>query len=374
MTKKILFITAPIGAGHIKAAQAVSQTIKAIHPDFQTEICNVFDFFHPTIGNTILKTYLKILGIFPQAYGAMYSWGNQSSLALYGREIVSQFLARRMVDYINSFQPSVIVCTHATPAGLVAWSKRKGLLNVPAAAIITDFVIHRLWVYQEIDHYFVSHEKMVEYLNKYAIAREAVTVTGIPVSTVFSQPSNRVAILKRLTLHQDRKTILIMGGGAGILPMDEILERCVELDKPVQFIAIAGKNKQLYNKLSKFESSTKHPIRILGYVDNVDELMSVADILISKPGGMSTSEALALGLPLIIYRPIPGQEEANTRYLLDNKAALRADSLPELMAVIQTLMFEGNDELLNLQQQAIRIGRPNAAKDIAKFLVKNYFY
>ncbi|WP_371368950.1 Processive diacylglycerol beta-glucosyltransferase [Sporomusa rhizae] len=374
MAKKILFITAPIGAGHIKAAQAVSQTVTASHPDLQTEICNVFDFFHPIIGNTILKTYLKILGIFPQAYGAMYSWGNQSELALYGREIVSRFLARRMVNYIDSFQPSVIVCTHATPAGLVAWSKRKGLLSVPAAAIITDFVIHRLWVYPEMDRYFVSHENMVEYLNGYGIARKSVTITGIPVGTSFSRPCDRVEVLKSLTLHQDRKTILIMGGGAGILPMDEILEMCDQLDKPLQFIAIAGKNKQLYNKLSKFESNSKHPIKVLGYVDNVNEIMSAADILISKPGGMSTSEALALGLPLIIYRPIPGQEEANTRYLLDNKAALRADSLPELMAVMRNLLFADNDELVNLQQQAVRIGRPNAANDIAEFLVKAYFY
>lgn len=374
MAKKILFITAPIGAGHIKAAQAVSQTITASHPDLQTEICNVFDFFHPIIGNTILKTYLKILGIFPQAYGAMYSWGNQSELALYGREIVSRFLARRMVNYIDSFQPSVIVCTHATPAGLVAWSKRKGLLSVPAAAIITDFVIHRLWVYPEMDRYFVSHENMVEYLNGYGITRKSVTITGIPVGTPFGRPCDRVEVLKSLTLHQDRKTILIMGGGAGILPMDEILEMCDQLDKPLQFIAIAGKNKQLYNKLSKFESNSKHPIKVLGYVDNVNEIMSAADVLISKPGGMSTSEALALGLPLIIYRPIPGQEEANTRYLLDNKAALRADSLPELMAVMRNLLFADNDELVNLQQQAVRIGRPNAANDIAEFLVKDYFY
>ncbi len=371
---KVLFISAPIGAGHIRAAQAVSHMLKTSIPACQTELCNVFDFFHPVIGQTILRTYLKILDTFPQAYGTMYSWGNQSRLALLGRELVSQFLAGRMVNYINKFQPSVIVCTHATPAGLVAWIKKKGLLTVPAVAIVTDFVTHRLWVYPEFDRYFVAHAGMAEYLGKFGIPEESVTVTGIPVSHYFSQRSDRSQILNRLKLDQGRKTILIMGGGAGVLPMDKILETCMGIDKPLQFIAIAGNNQQLYRRLTRFEASARHPVRVLGYIDNVHEVMSAADLLISKPGGMSASEALALGVPLIIYRPIPGQEEANTRYLLDSRAALRADSLSELKNILLSLMFGDNAELSSLQQQAASIGRPNAAKNIADLLVNNFFY
>lgn len=370
---KVLFISAPIGAGHIRAAQAVSHMLRTNDPSCQTELCNVFDFFHPAIGQTILKTYLKILKIYPKAYGKMYNWGNQSQIALFGRELVSRFLAGRMANYINKFQPSVIVCTHATPAGLVAWIKKKGMLTVPAVAIVTDFVIHRLWVYPEFDRYFVAHAGMAEYLGKYGIAQESVSVTGIPVSQSFSRPSDRSQILKQLKLDPDRKTVLIMGGGAGVLPMDEILAACMEIDKPLQFVAIAGNNHQLYRRLTQLETSAKHRVRVLGFIDNVHEVMSATDILISKPGGMSASEALALGVPLVIFRPIPGQEEANTRYLLNSRAALRADSMIELKQILLDTMFGNNTELSSLRRQAAATGQPNAAKNIAEFLVENYF-
>lgn len=370
----VLFMSAPIGAGHIRAAQAVSQMLKITNPACKTELCNVFDFFHPAIGQTILKSYLRLLDIFPQAYGSMYSWGNQSQMALLGRDLISRLLARRMANYICNFQPSVIVCTHATPAGLVAWCKKNGLLTVPAIGIITDFVIHRLWVYPEFDHYFVAHTGMVEYLSKYGIAHKSVTVSGIPISLAFSQPIDSSQVLRNLNLSQDRKTILLMGGGAGVLPMDRILEMCMEIDKPLQFITIAGNNRQLYRKLMRMATSSKHPVRVLGYIDNVHEIMSAVDLLISKPGGMTVSEALALGVPLIIYRPIPGQEEANTSYLLARRAALRADSLPELKTILQNLMAGEQAELSRLQHQAAALGCPDATKSIAEFLVKKYFY
>ncbi|SMC66950.1 MGDG synthase family glycosyltransferase [Sporomusa malonica] len=370
---RVLFISAPIGAGHIRAAQAVSQMLK-VNYSCHTELCNIFDFFHPAIGQTILKTYLKILDIFPQAYGTMYGWGNQNNLALFGRELVSQVLAGRMLDYINKIQPSVIVCTHATPAGMVAWLKKKCLVTVPTAAIITDFVVHRLWVYPEFDHYFVAHSAMAEYLSQHGVESTSVAITGIPVSDSFIQPSDKDQVLDKLGLTRDRKTILIMGGGAGVLPMDEILKLCAQIDRPVQLIAVAGKNQQLYRKLVLLESVIGHPVKVLSYVDNVHELMSIADLLISKPGGMSASEALAMGVPLVIYRPIPGQEEANTRYLLGSSAAVRADSLSELKSILVNLLFEGNNDFISLRQQAALLGRPTAAKDIADIIAKKLIF
>ncbi len=367
---RVLFISAPIGAGHFKAAQSVSQLLR-LHHSCHTEVCNIFDFCHPFIGRTILTCYLKILATFPQVYGTMYGWGNQSRLALLGRELVSQLLARRMVDYIKEFQPAVIVCTHATPAGLVAWLKKKGLITVPAAAIVTDFVAHRLWVYPELEHYFVAHLAVAEYLSQQGITSRSIVATGIPVSEYFSQPGNKDQILAELSFTPDRKTILVMGGGAGILPMAEILALCDQIDRPLQIIAITGKNQSLYRRLSQWQATSRHPVRVFGFVDNVHELMRAADILISKPGGMSSAEALTMGVPLVIYRPIPGQEEANTRYLLSNGAALRADSLTELATILNKL-FITEDEFVTLRRQAALLGRPHAAENIADFLAEYY--
>lgn len=369
VNKRILFISAPIGAGHIKAAQAVSQILQGKHA-CQTKLCNVFDFFPPAIGQLILKIYLKILAVFPAIYGTAYGWGNQSRVALFGRELISRFLAKRMLNYINEFQPAFIVCTHATPAGLVAWLKKQGLITVPTAAVITDFIVHRLWVYSEIDYYFVAHSAMSHYLQQYGIAADAIAVTGIPVSNNFSQPNCRDELIDKFKLSQKRKTILIMGGGAGVLPIAKILKVCEQIDRPLQLIAVAGKNQLLYQELVQLATVNKHPVKVLGFIDNVHEFMSVADLFISKPGGMSSAEALAKVVPLIIFRPIPGQEEANTRFLLDNHVALRADSLPELRAVINRLLFEDNSELAALRRQAALLGQPNAAADIAAIIAE----
>jgi len=371
-SKRVLFISAPVGAGHIRAAQAVSRMLNVNH-DCHTELCNIFDLFHPVIGKTILNTYLKTLDVFPDLYGSMYGWGNRSNLALAGRELVSQAFAGRMLKYINKFQPTAIVCTHATPAGLVAWLKKKKLITIPAAAVITDFVVHRLWVYPEFDHYFVAHSAMVRYLSQYGITPQSVFVTGIPVSEHFVQPCDKHQVLDKLKLAADRKTILIMGGGAGVLSMDEIVQLCNQLDSPVQLVAVAGKNEQLYWKLVRLEATCRHPVKALGYVANVHELMCIADLLISKPGGMSAAEALVKGLPLVVYRPIPGQEDANTRYLIDNAAACRADSLPELKNLLIRLLDDNNSEMLHLRQQSTLLGQPEAAQKIAKIIAECYF-
>ncbi|WP_425060843.1 Processive diacylglycerol beta-glucosyltransferase [Sporomusa carbonis] len=370
---RVLFISAPIGAGHIKAAQAVSRMMEVSLPDTKTELCNIFDFFSPAIGQTILNTYLKILDVLPQAYGTLYSWGNQSRLALWGRELISQFLARYMLDYIEKFQPSVIVCTHATPAGLVAWLKKRQLLTIPAVAVITDFVVHRLWVYSELDHYFVAHTGMAEYLEQYGISPQNISITGIPVSHSFNQSWDRRQLLNKLELAGDRKNVLIMGGGAGILPMEEIFTLCAQIDIPLQLMAVTGKNQHLYRKLNCLKQTMPHPVKVFGYVDNIYELMAAADLLISKPGGMSVSEALALGVPLIIYRPIPGQEEANTNYLLNSGAALRADSVGELKFILTRLLLPDSNELSIMRRQALTIGHPTACKDITGIIANRYF-
>lgn len=367
--KRILFISAPIGAGHIRAAQAVSQVLTMKHA-CETELCNVFDFFPPTIGQAILAIYLKILTVCPALYGTAYGWGNQSRMALVGRELISRFLAKRMLTYINEYQPAVIVCTHATPAGLVAWLKKKRLVTVPTVAIVTDFVVHRLWVYSEIDYYFVAHLALADYLRQYGIAADSIAATGIPVSNKFSQPNTKEGLMAKLKLSQGRKNILIMGGGAGVLPIDKILNLCNQIDRPLQLIAIAGKNQSLYRELVQIAATARHPVKVLGYIDNVHEYMSVADLLISKPGGMSSAEALTKAVPLVIFRPIPGQEEANTQFLLDCHVAFRADSLPELQAILVRLLFTENDDLLVLHKQAALFGRPDAAADIAEIIAQ----
>ena len=366
---RILFISAPVGAGHIKAAEAVRLALCKYNVHIETKMANVFDFFNPFIGKTILNIYLRILEKFPQMYGMAYNWGNESYLALAGRKIISSYLARRMEKYILQYNPSVIVCTHATPAGLVAFLIKKKMVNITVVAVVTDFVVHRLWIYPEIQRYIVANSTMRDFLVQYGIQNNNIEVMGIPVDEKFSVVPDKEHILNELQLNLNVKTILIMGGGAGMLPMDDIVQCCENIDMILQIIVVTGNNRKMYNELLKLQPMLRKKVKILGYVDNINELMSVSDLIISKPGGMTSAETLCQGLPMLIYRPIPGQEEGNTNYLVQCRAALRVDCLEEIQVIIKRLFIEEPEQLMALKQNALAISQPIAAKKIAEYIL-----
>lgn len=369
---RVLFISAPIGAGHIKAAQAVARALQEMDASCATQMVNVFDFLPPLLGRLILGSYLKVLDLFPQLYALMYGWGNVSPLALWGRRIVSRLLANRLERYLSDWKPDLVVCSHATPAGLVADLAARKRLNVPTVAVVTDYVVHRLWVYPEIEQYVVAHEELSDFLAGYGIAKTRVACNGIPVSAQFGvdQPTERKAVLRELTLSEARKTVLLMGGGAGLLPMESILAAALEAMPEVQWIAVAGKNKALFQRLQELQKKWPEQLRAFGYHDQVHRLMDAADLLVSKPGGLTVAEALCEKLPIIIYRPIPGQEEANTAYLLKQQVALRAESTQEIIAMLRRLLYEQPSELEMMTVKAQQLGRPNAAAEVADWIYK----
>nr|WP_092068380.1 glycosyltransferase [Dendrosporobacter quercicolus]NSL47075.1 glycosyltransferase [Dendrosporobacter quercicolus DSM 1736]SDL75094.1 processive 1,2-diacylglycerol beta-glucosyltransferase [Dendrosporobacter quercicolus] len=369
---KVLFISAPVGAGHVRAAAAINQALNKLRPDTATSIVNVFDFFSQFWGQALLKAYLQCLRFFPGSYGKMYGWGNTSRLALWGREAVSAFFAGRMLHYIELTSPALIVCTHATPAGLVAYLKKHHKINIPAIAVVTDFVVHRLWIYPEIDCYFVANEELLAELERFHITPAQSHVAGIPIDSAFSQPPARDQLMGRLGLCAAKKTILMMGGGAGILPMQEIALALNRLAAAIQVIVVTGQNDKLHKDLENIKPKLTFDLKITGFVDNVAELMAVADVLISKPGGMTAAEALSSRLPLIIYRPIPGQEEGNSKFLLARRVAMRAESVEDLLALLHELFTDGNDTLAVMRKNTVRIARPEAAREIAATITARY--
>lgn len=366
---RILFISTPVGAGHTRAAQAVQQAVQRIDPYSETQLVNMFDFFSPVIGRTILRLYLLILRLYPSLYGSMYDWGNNSVAALAGRDVINRYLAAKMFKFIRQYNPDAIVCTHATPAGLTACLRRSGHIRIPVFAVITDFVLHRLWVYEEIDHYYVSHSLLQEQLHQLGISQEKSLVAGIPVSAEFACLRRNEELLQQFQFTSNLPVILIMGGGGGLLPMDDIIGSiCRHFGDDVQIIAVTGHNDKLYHELC-----TRHKQRsnvcILGFVDYIPALMALAAVIISKPGGMTSAEALCAGLPLIIYRPIPGQEEGNTQYLTSLGVAKQVNDLTDLPQALGQLL-NNEAESCHEQRNAIsRFSRPDAAHEIANHLV-----
>lgn len=368
---RILFLTAPIGAGHTRAAQAVNKAIGRLYPGCEMRIANIFDFFHPVIGKMILGIYLKILSVVPSLYGSMYGWGNDSRWALKTRELINAYLAGKMRRFITEYDPTAIVCTHATPAGIASCLRKDGSIDAPVLAVVTDFVVHKLWVYPTIDYYYVAGQPLRDYLNSNGIPYSKSLSTGIPVdSDFFSQRPASPDSAPDLGLTPDLPVILIMGGGAGVLPMEEIIMACQNIEQPIQIIAVAGQNKTLFNQLTARQKDFKQSVRILGYVNNVPELMAMAQIIITKPGGMTSAEALCAGVPMIIYKPIPGQEEANTSYLVKQQVAEQVDSLAELQTALNRLLSEKTEAHSSRRQRSLLLARPLAADEIASHILK----
>jgi processive 1,2-diacylglycerol beta-glucosyltransferase len=365
---KILFISAPVGAGHIQAARSISTAMCRQHEDLETKMANIFDFFNPYVGKVILNAYLKILKLFPKLYGLMYGWGNESHVALLGRQLVSRYLSKKMEKYIMEYNPDVIVCTHATPAGLVAYLIKHKELRIPVVVVVTDFVVHRLWVYPEIQHYIVANENMRNFLTEHGIKENCTSVMGIPVDEKFSKLPDMRSIREKLQFSSQVRTVLIMGGGAGILPMDDILLCCEKIDISLQIIVVTANNKSMYKKIMKLLPQLRNKVQVLGYVSYINELMAVSDLIISKPGGMTCAETLSIGIPMVIYKPIPGQEEANTSYLIEHRVALRAECLQDINLIIKRLFIEQPEELVNLRQNILYIGQPIAASTIGNYI------
>lgn len=357
---KILLLSASVGSGHTRAAQAVSEALQARPENVSTEVANIFHYVYPAVGRLVLGGYLFMIHHFPVAYKYLYRWGNTSRRAVGGRNALSGYLGRKIELLVKYYQPAVIVCTHASPAGAVAYLKRRGRLTVPVAAVITDFVVHRLWVYPELERYFVANEDMRRFLQQQGISGERITVAGIPIQGKFTAATALSADALPI--------ILLMGGGAGVLPLADMVAALDDLPQPFAMVAVAGHNAALREKLVRLSRQCRHGLTVYGFVNNVSELMQRASFIITKPGGLTSAEALASGLPMLIFRPIPGQEEANTRYLTQCNAARRVDGLAALVRGVQYLLTDGA-ALTAMRHAALREGKPAAAAAIAAALL-----
>ena len=375
MSKKILILTAPIGMGHVKVAEALKENFSLKLKDIEVEIIDIFNFFPAFIGKIILNSYAMILKYCPSLYGRMYQASNSKNQLVFFKDFTNSFLAKRIYKFILNYNPDIIINTHATPGGLISYLKKKNLITIPSFAVVTDFVVHKFWVYKELDGYFVSTEEMQEYLKEQGIEENKIMITGIPLRSAFEENTKEKKELAEIFyLNNEITTVLIMGGGAGFLPMAEIIEMFKKKNLSVQLILVAGKNENLYNKLIKIAEDCNNllKIKVFGYVENIAELMICADLLISKPGGVTCAEALAKKLPIVIYKPLPGVEQKNTEYLINNKFAICADSSQELVFILKDFISEESIKLKDIKDKISLFNMDKSASNTTNFLIEKY--
>lgn len=345
----ILFLSISMGAGHLKAAEALNEYVKGRYPHSRTLIVDTFKYISPTVHKFFVDGYLGLIRHRPGIYGMLYKMSERCSNINILSMLVSRMLSLKIERLIEEFHPSIIVCTHPFPLQMVSSLKAANKISMPLVAVFTDYVSHPFWLQDNVEAYVVGHEKIKKDMITHRIPPDRVISCGIPVSPGFLKTTSKKTARKNLGLY-DKFTLLIMGGSLGFGEIEKTLMALINnFDENLQIIVVAGKNHKLKNRLDILKKSSRIKLLILGYTDNVSELMDASDILITKPGGMTVSEALVKGLPMIIVSTIPGQEERNADFLINNGVALRTADIDTLIRVIDDLIK--NPEKINSMKE-----------------------
>jgi processive 1,2-diacylglycerol beta-glucosyltransferase len=269
---------------------------------------------------------------------------------------------------IRDFNPTVTVCTHFTPAGIIAHLIARGELDARLSIVVTDFDCHAMWLARVFHRYFVALDETKAHLTALGLPPERITVSGIPIDPVFAEPIDRAAVRASYGLQAEKTTLLLSAGALGVGPTELIVERLKQLRHDAQTIVICGKSADVKARVERAVGANAARFRILGYTDRMHELMHASDLFIGKPGGLTTSECLACGLPMAVFSPIPGQEERNTDHLLEEGAAIKCNELTTLAFKLDRILGDPA-RLAAMRRAALAMGRPHAARTIVRTLL-----
>lgn len=389
---RILIATVTAGGGHIAAAAALEEAWRALRPDDAVERLDLIKFFSPLHKKVHADGYVKLVEHAPEIWGMLFGKTDNPKIARRLNKLRRLFPSnsrKKFARHLKQFKPDVVLCTHFSPfetLGLLKTSeggvtRHRNLIEKMGTrgtrpsenwkhpfvvSIVTDFEAHALWMDSCVDLYCVAAEETRARLVARGATAGNVVATGIPIAAKFLSKPDPSAVRKQYGLRDDQPVLLVLGGGFGMGPVAEIL---AELDKApdrFQTLVVTGRNEELRRKLAT--QTRRHPTHVLGFSTNMHELMAVADLIITKPGGLTTSEALALGKPLFILNPIPGQEAANSDFLLERGAAVKVNRVEDLPFRIEKLL--GSKKLSEMAKAAKSLGRPQAATAVCQEVLK----
>ncbi|HEY2881330.1 MAG TPA: glycosyltransferase, partial [Pirellulales bacterium] len=334
MPKRVLVLSASVGAGHLRAAQAVELALRELDPSAHVENHDCMQFTNAVFRRLYAKSYLDLVNRVPHVLGYFYDLMDrppspqQKTDKL--RRQVEKLNLRPFLKFLRAQNWDVVVNTHFLPAEMIAHLKRKEEFSAPQFTVTTDFETHRLWVNQPCERYFTATAEGAAYLAHWGVPAETIEVTGIPIHPAFNRPLDRAACLKKHGLAGDRPIVLQLGGGFGVGPIENIFRTLLAVNVPLEIVVVAGRNENLRDALAKIQVPADHRTHVLGFTDEIHELMAVADLVVTKPGGLTSSEALASGAAMVIVNPIPGQEARNSDFLLEHGAAIKVNNTATL--------------------------------------------
>jgi processive 1,2-diacylglycerol beta-glucosyltransferase len=366
----VLFLSAAVGVGHTAAAHAVRAALAARDPALETQTVDSYKYAASIFAKVVADGYIGMVKTVPNVYGFLYDRVERAKNVPTARRLVNRYTAANLRRYVESVRPDLVVCTHAFPCGVMSEYKRHIDPALPVVGIVTDFVVHPFWIYPNVDAYAVATPEMRDALLERGVVPERVMLSGIPVDPRFAAPRKPVDALRaELDLPVDRRLVLIMGGGVGIGPLDKMMRALGEVDVSLAAAVIVGRNRALERRVIAAAEEAAYPLRVFGFVNNVFDYMHASDVLLTKPGGLTSSEALAARIPMVLVKPLPGQEERNTRFLAEREAAVHAKGERDLARAVGELLTDRSArERLLANAEALR--RPDAAERIAERILE----
>lgn len=367
---RILVFSAKFGNGHLRAAQALIESIYEIYPQAEVAHLDAVEMLNKRF-NTVLKDiYLGMIKRTPRLWGGFYNGTAGISPDAGLNRLINNVGQIKYMKCINAFQPDLIICTYPTVAGVLARLRLKKVLSVPVATVITDYTIHSQWIHAGTDLYIVGCEDVRRGLVAKGIDPACIKVTGIPVSLRFEDELDRSNLMKEFGLEPRLPVVLVMGGAYGVLEdIKGVCNMLASTSLPCQTMVVCGRDEKLYASLNKATLKGSNAMYKYGFVNNVEELMTVADIVITKAGGLTVSEALTKGVPMIIYKPIPGQEEQNTSFVVRNGAGIAVGSRSDLEKNLYE--FLADPALYKKMKQAAAAALPGqAARQAVRYMLQ----
>jgi len=368
-SKKILLMYITLNSGHHRASLAIESALKEISPSVETLNINAFGYTNPILEKVINSTYMGVIKNKPEVWEYLYDNPKVLKSVQGLRDVIHRFNSKKLKTILEDFKPDACICTQAFPCGMIADYKKNLNLDLPLFGVLTDHAPHSYWIFRDVDCYVTPSEVSKERFVKDGVPESKVKAFGIPINPRFSKGHDKNEVCKKLGLDPERPTVLIMGGSQGLGPVEKIVSVLEGIEVSFQLIVVCGVNKRLERTLSKISSRYNKKVLVFGYVENVDELMEASSIVVTKPGGLTTAEALSKDLPMIIVHPIPGQEMKNTDFLLQQGVAVRAEDSEDIAALVKEL-FLNTTKLDEMRKRAGLLKKPTAAMDIARLILE----
>lgn len=373
--RRLLILSASAGAGHLSAARAIERACDESSRGWDVRHIDILEYTNPLFRTVYSRMYLDMVNKMPEVLGWLYDqfdkpWKSRSRKLAFDKLNVRPF-----VKLLEGYQPDVTVCTHSLPAEIISWLKarRRKQLTTCQAIVITDFDVHALWLCDHYEHYFVALDETRVHLEELGVPAAKITISGIPIDPAFARPHDKAAMRRKHGLDPDRTTILVSAGGFGVGRVETVLSLLLRLQHPSQVVAVCGRNEELKARLDRMASQPeRHPrvdLKVVGYTHAMHEFMAASDLIVGKPGGLTTSEALASGLVFVVVNPIPGQEERNSDHLLENGVAIRCNNLPTLTYKVDRLLADPA-RFAAMQARTRTLARPRAAFDVVETLMR----